>query len=297
MKRFIAPLCLLAISIAPAAQAFDFSNLKDLEKVQKAVSIGSKMAKANREINQDEEINIGKGVAAQVLGAAPLVDNKALQDYVNRVGLWLALQTERPDLPWRFGVIASDDVNAFSMPGGTVLITRGMYSRFRNEGELAGVLAHEIAHVLEKHQLRQIQKSLGNEWKMELVGAVAEDKGTKDAQNLAKAFGAGTEIFARGLDKQDEFAADRAGVVIAARAGYNPYGLVNALQTLGEISTQDSAVALMFKTHPAPATRLDLLAEAMGESLDGYATGVERTRRFIPLKAEAASDAAREAGK
>lgn len=297
MKTFIAPLCALAVALAaPAAQAFDFGSLKDLEKVQKAVSIGSKMAKANREINQDEEINIGKGVAAQVLGAAPLVDNKALQDYVNRVGLWLALQTERPDLPWRFGVIASDDVNAFSMPGGTVLITRGMYSRFRNEGELAGVLAHEIAHVLEKHQLRQIQKSLGNEWKMELVGAVAEDKGTRDADNLAKAFGAGTEIFARGLDKQDEFAADRAGVVIAARAGYNPYGLVNVLQTLGEISTQDSAVALMFRTHPAPAARMDLLADAMGESLDGYAAGVERTKRFIPLKAAAASDAAREAG-
>ncbi|MFZ5723810.1 MAG: M48 family metalloprotease [Pseudomonadota bacterium] len=283
----------LLLSAAPAV-AFDFSNLEDLKKVGKAVSIGSKAMKANREINQEEEIRIGDGVAARVLGTAPLVDNAALQKYVNRVGRWLAMQTERPDLPWRFGVIASDDVNAFSTPGGTILITRGMYSRFRNEGELAGVLAHEIAHVLERHQLKQIQKSLGNEWKMELVNAVAEDKGNGDAKNIAKAFSAGTEIFTRGLDKQDEFAADRQGVVIAARAGYNPYGLVSVLQTLGDINAQDSAVALMFKTHPSPSVRLDMLADAMGEKLDDYAGQVESTKRFIPLKAEAASDADRE---
>lgn len=294
MKTALPVLTLLACLCAPtAATSFDLGNLKDLDKVGKAISIGSKAVKANREINQEEEIEIGAGVTARVLGSAPLVDNAALQKYVNRVGFWIAMQSERPDLPWQFGVMASDDVNAFSTPGGTILVTRGLYSRFRNEGELAGVLAHEIAHVLAKHQLRQIQKSLGNEWKMDLVNAVAEDKGGSDAKNFAKAFTAGTEIYTRGLDKQDEFDADRLGVVLAARAGYNPYGLVGVLQTLGDISGQDSAVALMFKTHPAPAVRLDQLELAMGEQLDAYAGQVETTKRFIPLKAEAASDAAR----
>lgn len=285
MKNRITGISLaLAIACAaPSAEAFDFGNLKDMERLKKAIDIGSKAAKANREITPEEEASIGDGIAAQVLGAAPLVDNKALQQYVNRVGVWLALQTERPELKWRFGVIEDDDVNAFSMPGGTVLITRGMYEKFRNEGELAGVLAHEIAHVVEKHQLRQIQKQLGNEWKMDLVGAVAEDKGTQRAENVAKALSAGTEIFTRGLDKKDEFAADRAGVVIAARAGYNPYGLVGVLQTLGDIAAEDSKVALMFKTHPTPLARQDMLADAMGESLDGYAGGLERAKRFVTL--------------
>lgn len=290
MKRFIA-FPLLAMLALPAT-AFDLESL-DINKVQKAVSIGSKAVKANREINREEEIRIGEGVSAQVLGAAPLVDNKALQQYVNRVGLWIALQSERPDLPWQFGVIASDDVNAFSTPGGTVLITRGLYARLRGEGELAGVLAHEISHVVTRDQLQQIQKQLGNEWKTELVGEVAENKGTASAAHLAKAFSAGTEVYTRGLDKQDEFEADRRGVVLAARAGYNPYGLVAVLQTLGAISAQDSAVALMFKTHPSPATRLDQLAAAMGEKLDAYADQVEQTKRFIPLSAQAPSDAAR----
>lgn len=284
MQRITAATSVLLLAIsATTASAFDFNKL-DFNKIQKAVSVGKKAMEANREINQSEEIEIGDGIAARVLGAAPLVNDPALQAYVNRVGLWLALQTERADLPWRFGVVDTDAVNAFSTPGGTVLLTRGMYARFRNEAELAGVLAHEIAHVLEKHQLRQIQKSLGNEWKMELVNAVADEKGHRDARNVAKAFSAGTEVFARGLDKQDEFAADRLGVVIAARGGYNPYGLLGALHTLGEISADDSAVALMFSTHPAPATRLDLLSEAMGERLDAYAGGVEQTRRFVTLK-------------
>jgi len=297
MKNILAPLQVLVAAgtllVAAPATAFDFGDLKDLENAKKALSIGKKVVEASREINQQEEVEIGNGVAARVLGTAPLVDDAALQKYVNRVGLWLALQTERPDLPWHFGVIASDDVNAFSTPGGNILVTRGMYSRFRNEAELAGVLAHEIAHVLEKHQVKAIQKSLGNAWKAELVGAVAENKGGKSSEHIAKAFTAGTELYTRGLDKQDEFDADRMGVVIAARAGYNPYGLVGVLQTLGEINAQDSAVALMFKTHPSPGARLDILASAMGEQLDGHAGQVETTKRFIPLKAEAASDAAK----
>lgn len=297
MKRRLFPLYSAlaagALLVAAPATAFDLGSFKDLDNAKKVLSISKKIVKANKEIGEPEEIQIGDGIAALVLGTAPLVDNDALQTYVNRVGQWLAVHTDRPDLPWHFGVIASDDVNAFSTPGGNILITRGMYSRFRNEGELAGVLAHEIAHVLAKHQVKAIQKSLGNEWKTELVGAVAENKGGKDAANLAKAFTAGTELFTRGLDKQDEYDADRMGVVIAARAGYNPYGLVGVLQTLGDINAQDSAVALMFKTHPSPGTRLDILADAMGEQLDVYAGQVETTKRFIPLKAEAASDAAK----
>lgn len=280
MKTVLCTLGAALLLAATPAPAFDFGKL-DIGKIQKAVEIGGKAVKANREINEPEEIEIGDGIAARLLGAAPLVDDRALQAYVNRVGMWLALQTGRPDLPWRFGIIATDDVNAFSAPGGTILITRGMYNQFRNEGELAGVLAHEIGHVLEKHQLRQIQKSLGNEWKTELVNAVAEEKGNTDARNIAKAFSAGTEIYARGLDKQDEFAADRLGVVIAARAGYNPYGLVGVLQTLGELNASDSAVALMFATHPTPSARLDMLDDAMGERLDDYASGISSTKRFV----------------
>lgn len=280
-------LLVTALLLAGSAQAFNLGDalqkLQDPE-TQKALGIGKKMLKSLAEIPEPQEIEIGNGIAANLLGAAPLVKDAALQKYVNRVGLWLALQSERPGLPWRFGVTEDADVNAFALPGGTVLITRGLYEKLRNETELAGVLAHEISHVVEKHQLKAIKSSLGREWQVELAAAVAEKKSNRDARNSLKAFTAGTELFARGLDKNDEFQADRMGVVIAARAGYDPFGLVGALQTLDALNPQDGAVALMFKTHPAPDKRLDMLATAMDTRLDRYTENARDPARFYKLK-------------
>lgn len=283
MKRL---LCCLLLCAGHAA-AFDLGSL--VQKLgdpdtKKALDIGKKMLDSNKEINESQEIEIGRGIASNLLGAAPLVKDDALQKYVNRIGLWLAMQTERPNLPWRFGVTEDADVNAFSVPGGTVLITRGLYEKLRNESELAGVLAHEISHVLQKHQLKAIQNTLGREWKSDLASAVAEHRNSRDATAALKAFTTGTELYARGLDKDDEYEADRMGVVIAARAGYNPFGLVGILQTLDGVNPQDGAVALMFKTHPAPAKRLDMLAAAMGTQLDEYAEKAKDPARFYTLK-------------
>lgn len=287
MTRLTLIAALLASLLATPALAFDLgkalNKLNDPE-TQKALNIGKKALDANKDITEPEEIEIGSGIAANLLGAAPLVRNDALQKYVNRVGLWLALQTERPGLPWRFGVIDDPDVNAFATPGGTILLTRGLYERLRNESELAGVLAHEIAHVIQKHQLRAIKSALGREWKMDIANAVAERKDSGSARNQLKAFTAGTELFARGLDKSEEFEADRMGVVIAARAGYNPFGLVGSLQTLDAVNPQDGAVALMFKTHPSPSARLDKLSLAMGGMLDAFADTAKEPARFYVLK-------------
>lgn len=284
----IRPLLLAsALFACSGAQAFDLNSA--LQKLgdpntKKALDIGQKMFRSMKDIPEPQEIEIGQGIAANLLGAAPLVRDEALQKYVNKVGLWLALQTERPQLPWRFGVTDDPDVNAFATPGGTILITRGLYQKLRNEGELAGVLAHEIAHVLRKHQLKAIKSALGREWQLELAQAVAERKNTRDAGLSLKAFTAGTELFARGLDKNDEFEADRMGLVIATRAGYNPFGLVGSLQTLDAVNPQDGAVALMFKTHPTPAKRLEMLSAAVGTRLDGFADSGKEPSRFVVLK-------------
>lgn len=289
MKRTIIPgsFLLISLAISSNAQAFNLGDalqkLNDPE-TRKALTIGKKMIGSVKEIPEPQEIDIGEGITSNLLGAAPLVRDDALQKYVNRIGLWLALQTERPNLPWRFGVTDDADVNAFAMPGGTILITRGLYEKFRNESELAGVLAHEISHVVEKHQLKAIKSALGREWQADIAVAVAEKKGSSDAKRSLKAYTAGTEIFARGLDKDDEFEADRMGVVIAARAGYNPFGLVGSLQTLDAVNPGDGAVALMFKTHPSPAKRLEMLSQAMGTVLDQYGESGKDPARFYVLK-------------
>jgi predicted Zn-dependent protease len=254
-NKTIIMLCLLGLAV-PAA-AFDLGNI-DWKKAAETVQ---KVKKANTDIDEPQEITLGEGIASNLLGAAPLLNNPAVQQYVNRIGRWLALQTERPDLPWQFGVLDDNDVNAFAAPGGYVFITKGLLAQMNSEAELAGVLAHEISHVLRKHHLQAIKKGARTELLADLANDALKNNGADP--RLSKLVSAGTEVYARGLDKNDEYEADRMGVVIAARAGYDPYGLPAVLQTLQSLNPSDSKVALMFKTHPAAGDRLNLLDQEM----------------------------------
>jgi len=224
---------------------------------------------------------MGGGIASNLLGAMPLLKNPAVQRYVNDIGRWLALQTERPDLPWQFAVVDDEDVNAFASPGGYIFITKGLLMNMKTEAELAGVLAHEISHVIRKHHLEAIKKGARQELMTEFVATAVKEKNGNP--NLIKLANAGTELYARGLDKEDEFEADRMGVVIAARAGYDPYGLPAVLQTLQTLNPKDSKLALMFKTHPSLITRLDRLDQLMQGHFTAFENRPDLTARFVKV--------------
>jgi predicted Zn-dependent protease len=147
----------------------------------------------------------------------------------------------------------------------------------KNEAELAGVLAHEIAHVLKRHHLKAIQKNAQTSLAGEALSTALSDSSSLARDKLISF---GTEMYARGLDKSDEIEADRLGVVIAARAGYDAYGLPAVLQTLQAMNPQDSAIALMFKTHPPAGDRLDALGEKMQPVLDAHSSQPQLPERF-----------------
>lgn len=230
--------------------------------------------------SKEEEIALGREITGNLLGAAPLLKDEVLQKYVNSVGRWVASQSERPDLPWRFGVIDSDDLNAFSAPGGYIVITKGLYKKLTNEAQLAGVLGHEIGHVVKKHQLKVLQK----QQLLSLGTGFLSDKLSKNNALATKMIGTGAEISARSLDKNAEYEADRLGLSYATRAGYEPFGLTDVLQTLGQVGKNDSSVALLFKTHPHPDERLVTLADAIGNKLDNIKNGKTLENRFYQLK-------------
>jgi len=271
MTRAIATLCLLLAAGAAQAQ-FRLPSLDINKMVDSVKNVG----KATRDITQEEEIAIGRDLAATLLGAAPLVNDARLQRYVNSVGRWIASQSERPDLPWQFGVLDAPQLNAFAVPGGTIFITRGLLERMRSEAELAGVLGHEIVHVVKKHHLKAIQKGAMTALAGDALSMATKDKGAVNTKLVSF----GKEMYSRGLDKGDEFEADRLGIVLAARAGYDAYGLPSVLQTLQAMNAQDSGVALMFKTHPAPGERLDTLGEKMQPTLDRHASQPQLAERF-----------------
>ena len=286
--RFLTTLALTGMLASPASA--QFGGLGGI--VRKAQTV-QHVSNALRDIGEAEEIKLGGDLAGIILGAAPLVQDQAKQRYVNRLGRWLASHSERAQLPWRFGIIESSDLNAFSMPGGYVLITRGMFDNARNESELAGVLAHEIAHVVRKHQLNALQKSMGNSALRDVSGyySVGRAAGGGITGAIAdKLMSSGRELFARGLDKADEYEADQMGVVIAARSGYSPYGLVGVLQTLAA-EPADGRYGLMSRTHPQAADRLTRLDGAMGTRLDGLSGLVDDLPGFERLRHPAAEPA------
>jgi predicted Zn-dependent protease len=261
-------------------------NINDMVSV---AGKGQQLIEGQRDISQAEEITLGSGIASNLLGGAPLWQDKKAQRYVNQVGQWLALQTERADLPWHFAVLDDAEFNAFAAPGGYIFITRGLLQSMRSEAELAGVLAHEIAHVVRKHHLNALKKEADRAIWAELGGKGASmlvqnspgmARYSSMTPALAKLATAGTQMYARGLDKGDEFEADRMGVVIAARAGYDPYGLPAVLQTLQSVNPSVAGLALMFRTHPAFSERLDMLAQVMTGQFDRFEKQPALAARF-----------------
>lgn len=283
MKRSIVHLLVIVLAAAPFA-----SSAFDLEKLLKHKKEIKELKKAFFGFKDSEMIQIGDDAAAKLFGAAPLVNDPALQAYVNRLGRWLALHSSKPNLPWSFGVLDDNEINAFALPGGRILVTRGLLMRCRDESELAGVLAHEISHVSEKHHEPALRKDKGFNV---LSEAYREREKEKGRENRAKIGNAVVEaVFIRGFDRDQEYAADRHGVVIAARAGYDPYGLASFLQTLSSINPQDNVIKLMKSTHPEPKDRLNKLMQAMDGRMDQFAQQPKLPERYsVVMKAHLAT--------
>lgn len=267
---------------ASALVAFDLGGLDPL----KVTDLLTRGVKSFDEIPEEREIEMGRDLSAGLLGATPLVDDAAVQSYVNQVGRWLALQTERPDLPWAFGVIDTDTVNAFAAPGGYVFVTRGLFLMLRNEAELAGVIGHEISHVVRKHHLIAIGEQMRASLARDLAGMVVE----YDSEAVDALVGAGMELYGKGLDRDDELEADRMGVVVAARGGYDPYGLPAMLMTLYERGEGDENLAFLFGTHPPTVDRLEQLDREMQGRMDRFSGGAGQTERFLRMQARLRAD-------
>jgi beta-barrel assembly-enhancing protease len=277
-----------AIALACTSANAQFGNLLDLGR--KALEKKEQLETANKEFTTDEEIALGEGIASAFLGAAPLHRDQNLQRYVNRVGRWVALHGERPDLPWTFGVIDTETINAFAFPGGTVIVSSGLLKRLTSEAELAGALAHEVAHVVKRHQIQAIQSQASTDFwagigKDVVADRVGRSGGGALAQTVKQKFvDMGEDLVKSGfilrpLDRSLEYEADRMAIVIAARSGYDPYGLVAVLQMLAQVHG-DSDGASVFATHPAPGDRIAEL-ERLGPSIfDRYGTQPQVEGRF-----------------
>lgn len=229
----------------------------------------SLLTQSMENIDEAKEIEIGRQLAALLLDAKPAHPDMALQRYVNRLGRWISLQSPRPNLPWTFVVLDDGGYNAFAAPGGYVFVTKGLVDRCADESELAGILAHEITHVTSKHHLQAIRQSAMAGVGTQLLASqirTSNVAGQLVKDQLVSLF---RTVYTKGLSQTDEFEADRSGVSLAAKAGFDPYGLVSVLQQLRTVTPDNPSFTLTMSTHPAAQARLDYLEQSMGRQWDG----------------------------
>jgi predicted Zn-dependent protease len=224
----------------------------------------------------DEELNFGREIAARLLGQYKISNDQKLQKYVNLVGKTLTQNCNRPELVFHFIVVDSSEINAYSTPGGYVLITTAVLAKMENEAELAGVLAHEIAHVTERHIVKELSLKGAEKSAVTsiaaLIGGASESVGIAFSQAVDKA----VDILLRdGYKKEDEMQADASAVLLCAISGYDPSGLVTFLDKVGKVK---SGVG---KTYPVYDVRLATLQKTMtDEGIAGMKLALN-TERFV----------------
>ena len=221
---------------------------KKIDLLKKGVGV----VEALQPIGEEEEIVLGEAVAVEAFsrfgGEYP---NQAWTRYINLVGETIAELSDRPTLNYHFAILNSQEQNAFAAPGGYIFITVGLLKTLKNEAELAGVLAHEIAHVTKQHMLETIRRGA-------VLGSVSELTLTamkKNPEMFSNVIDEMTDLlFTKGLDKDKEFEADVVGVDYAYRAGYHPQGLRDYLQTLAK--EEGHVKSKFFTTHPSTTVRI-----------------------------------------
>ncbi|OGP60030.1 MAG: hypothetical protein A2V67_08735 [Deltaproteobacteria bacterium RBG_13_61_14] len=255
--------------------------------VDNAVETGRNLIKMTKPMDFEEEHRLGRQVAARLAGNFGIWNDPNWTLYLNLVGRGLVPYSERADIKYRFAILKVDDINAYSTPAGYIFITRGMLKELGSEAELAGVLAHEIAHVAKKHIVKEVQKS--NLYKTGASQAIRAATVDVESQQLIEKVN--DQIFDllinKGFSKQDEYDSDQTGTLNAWKMGYNPLGLRNFIATLqSQEKDQSPRMKRLLSTHPAPENRLKELDKFMAQNGLKPENRQDNKERFQAFKAK-----------
>jgi predicted Zn-dependent protease len=206
-------------------------------------------------ISHSEEIRMGRDAARQLEAKSRV----SRDSRVEAIGRRIARVSDERDAQYTFKVIDQDDVNAVSFPGGPVYVYRGLLRMVGDDDDaLAGVIAHEVGHITERHAVKQVEKSMGANLLLELL--------TRGSSRTAASII--TNLLSLRFSRQDEYEADKMGVLYMTRAGFDPHGLSRFFRKLEQSEGRGSRGATWLRTHPSSgerARRVDDMAEELRE--------------------------------
>jgi predicted Zn-dependent protease len=240
-------------------------------------------------ISVADEIAIGKQAQAKMRKETPRVTDSVARAYVARIGGELAAHAVGERYPYTFSVANYRELNAFALPGGPVWINRGAMQAAGTESQLAAVLAHEIAHISQRHAAQQLSNAMVTNLGLSLFGALLGNAGGAAAANVAARYVASGAFLK--FSRDDEQEADRVGVGIMRRAGWDPHGMIELMESIREQEKRDPGlVETFFSNHPSPKDRVALLAHLVPTRRSGtrdstaFQSVRARLRRLPPAK-------------
>jgi Zn-dependent protease with chaperone function len=229
-----------------------------------------------------QDVEIGQQSAVQAEQQMPILQDRNVDAYINRIGQKLAANAGGPQFQYRFRVVNASDINAFALPGGYVYINRGVLETARNEGEVAGVMAHEIAHVALRHGTHQASKAYAAQAGLQILGGLLGGKiGNNTAQILNTVGGVGLNALFLKFSRELETQADVRGAQILAASGYTPADMVSFFHQLE--SVDKSRKTSWMSDHPAPPDRIARI-EKERQLLHEPATPTSNTTQLAQIK-------------
>ena len=204
----------------------------------------------------EQDIEIGRQSAAEAERQLPLLNDSSVERYMDEVGRRLAAVAPGPKFPYQFRVANLSDINAFALPGGFLYINRGLIEATRNEGELAGVMAHEVAHVALRHSTANVSKAYLAQAGVGILGGLLGGESASTRGIIEAVGGFGLNALFLKYSRTAEEQADIVGTQILARAGYDPMAMASMFQMLNQnAQRQPSKLENFFSSHPPPANR------------------------------------------
>ncbi|MGB2696878.1 MAG: M48 family metallopeptidase [Candidatus Zixiibacteriota bacterium] len=231
-------------------------------------------------MSTSQEVSLGKEFAAQVDTTNPISDDSVIIAYVDEVGQKIAQISDRADLTYHFSVIDTPVVNAFACPGGFIYVYTGLLKTMDNEAQLAGVLAHEISHVVARHGVKRLQQILG----LQVLLSIALGESSELTQ---QAVSTGVGVLIQGYSRDNEFESDEYGTLYMQKAGYNPEGMVQLLGKLMEMSQHEPGfLEEIMATHPPTKDRIQKVKsqiQGFDPSVGKYPFNEERYQKIKNL--------------
>jgi len=290
MKNKIYRLAILLTALMVGSSQAQFGDLlkKGVEKAKRAKDTFQPWS-------PEQEDAIGQASAAKMIHVLGLYENPEMMKYVNLVGDTVARTGARNNIQYHFGILDSEIVSAFALPGGYIFVTRGALANMKNESELAGVLAHEVAHVDGRHLEEEVRNKKATHWAVE--EGTAKIPAASELKNIANDLVANALTATYGRDKEAE--ADKKGLDLATAAGYDPGGLRNFLQVLATAAADPANQRTLGlwnnTTHPPFAERVANLDKLMAgksggqELADRFTKSVDFSKPPVSMQAASAS--------